>query len=129
MVIASPQPNYSDVVFFMYHILKHARKCVSTCLPGYYYYSQRGMTGKLSTMERLEQYCSFSYTKHDLEMVYGSIPELHNTWNKVCNQAVCTWLELNEKDQDEYYPLLLDLMSETNAQYLIKEYRKKNDRN
>lgn len=127
IVIESPQPNYSDVVFFMFHILKHAKTCVSTCKVGYYYYSSRGMTSQLSSIDRLKQYCSFSYTKHDLEMVYGAIPELHNTWNKVCNQAVCTWLELNEKAQNEYYPLLLDLMSEINAQFLINEYRKKSD--
>ena len=118
------QANFSDVVYFMYHFLLNAQKYVSTDNFGYFYYDQRGMTASISAEERLKQYCSFKVTKEALELVYGKMPELTDTWNYICNQAVVTYLSLSKEEQEKYKHFLYRLMSEKNANFLIKEISK-----
>lgn len=118
------QANFSEAVYFLYHLLIHSERYVSTESVGYFYYSKRGATATSNNLQRLKEYCAFQITKNELERVYGFIVELHSTWNYACNQAVCAYLELSEREQKEYKYLLLDLMSEEKANYLIQEHTK-----
>ncbi len=118
------QANFSDVVYFMYHFLKNSNKLVSTELIGYFYYDTRGMTANVSVKERLKEYCGFKSTKQELEYVYGKMPELKKTWNYICNQAVDTYLKMNEEEQKKNKHILYELMSEKDAEHLINEISK-----
>lgn len=115
--------DFSDVVYFLYHFLINSDRVITTETEGYFYYDKRGMTAHIDTLGRLKQYCGFGITKNELENVYGKIPELTNTWNYVCNQAVCTLLELSEEEQKEHMHQLYRLMSENAAKKLIEGHK------
>lgn len=124
MDMSQKQENFSDVVYFLYHFLLNAKTIATTETEGYFYYDKRGMTANLSTLNRLKQFCGFRVTKNELEKIYGKMPELSNTWNYVCNQAVCTFLELTEEEQEKHMQDLYRLMSEKNAKFLIEGHKK-----
>ena len=52
------------------------------------------------------------------------MPELTDTWNYVCNQAVSVYLDLPKDEQEKHKYLLNNLMSEKNSDFLIKEIKK-----
>ena len=124
MDMTQKQENFSDVVYFLYHFLLNAKTIATTETEGYFYYDKRGMTANLSTLDRLKQYCGFRVTKKELEKTYGKMPELTNTWNYVCNQAVCAFLDLSEEEQKKHMQELYRLMSEKNAKFLIEGHKK-----
>lgn len=122
------QTDFSDAVYFIFHMLNNARIFISTDKIGYFYYSKRGMTTHISNTERLKQLCGFIYTKRELESIYGEMKSLNNTWNYICNQAVDVYMMLDEKSKKENKYLLYELMSKANAEFLITEVAKEHQK-
>lgn len=114
------QPNYSDVVYFLYHFFLNSENVVQSDIVGYFYYAHRGMTSHLSSIEVLKNYCGFNITKKELEKTYGHIDALEKTYDIVCKQAVSLFIKLDRIDQDRYRPELYKLMPDEKIEEYIK---------
>ena len=116
--------NYSAVIYFLYHFLIHAENLKTTETVGYFYYDKRGMTATMNWLERYRSFCNFEITYRELLETYGYSKTLKNIYKIVCNQAVGTFLNLSQKEQEQNKKLLHKLMTEDEADYLINEYIK-----
>lgn len=105
------QVNFSDVIFFMYHLLMNSQNLVQSKTVGYYYYRYRGMTANLSNEDCLKQYIGFIATKKELNKIYGKIDALEYTLKKVQKQALCVYSQLNKENKIKYLPELAKLMN------------------
>ena len=105
------QANFSDVIFFMYHLLMNSQILVQSKTVGYYYYRYRGMTANLSNEDCLKQYIGFVVTKKELNNVYGKIDALEYTLKKVQKQALYVYSQLNKEKKIKYLPELAKLMN------------------
>lgn len=114
------QPNYSDVVYYLYNFFSHSEKIVMTETVGYFYYDNRGMTATMNWLGKYKEYCNFCITYRELLEVYGRTEFIKSIWNSVCNQAVNAYLHLSKEEQKTYKNLLYQLMSEEGAELLIK---------
>ena len=114
------QPNYSDVVYFLYNFFLNSQNVVQSDIVGYFYYAHRGMTSHLAPIEILKNYCGFNITKKELEKTYGHIDTLEKTYDIVCKQAVSLFIKLERIDQDRYRPELYKLMSDEKIEEYIK---------
>lgn len=116
--------NYSAVIYFLYHFLIHAENLMTTETVGYFYYDNRGMTATMNWLERCKSFCNFDITYRELLEVYGYTKTLKNIYKIICNQAIGTFLNLSDKEQEQNKELLYKLMTEEEVEYLISEHLK-----
>ena len=114
--------NYSAVIYFLYQFLVYAQNVVTTETVGYFYYDKRGMTATMNWLERYQQFCSFDVTYRELLETYGYSKTLKNIYNIVCNQAIGAFLNMTEEEQKQNKGLVLKLMTEEEADFLINKH-------
>jgi glycosyltransferase involved in cell wall biosynthesis len=115
------QPNFSDVVFYLYHFLLNAENVVQSDIVGYFYYTRRGMTSRLSNVDALKNYVGFAVTKKEIEKVYGPLESLEKTYRTACNQALNEYTLLSAEDKKTYLPELYKLMSKDRVEQYLRE--------
>ena len=124
MDMTEKQTNFSDVWYLLYGFVHNARKSASTATEGYFYYTRRGMTHNIDSVNAIREYAGAAVTAHLLEKTYGEPEVVRKVFDHVCRQAIVEFFKLSEVDRMKYRCLIDNMMTKEKADSLIEERRK-----